>query len=315
MKAMILERFGGPENLKCVQLPQPVADEGEVLVEVKAIGIDPIDIKSRKGEGMTAWLEKQNPMILGWDIAGVVVRTGPGVSGPEPGEAVFGTVRFPGPGSSYAEYAAAPAAELASKPENISFEEAAAATQSPLTAWQALVENGRVREGQRVLIHGGAGGVGNYAVQMAHALGCYVIATASGADREFVAGLGADEVIDYRTQKFEELVADIDFVLDTVGGENFVRSLEVLNPDGMIVLLPSDKKAEADKAASEKGIRNYRHMLMHSSGENMTRIARMLADGTLRAHIDRVFPFERIPQAHDLLEKGKIKGKIVVTTK
>lgn len=310
---MVLKRFGGAENLSPEEVPTPRPDRGEVLIEVRAIGIDQIDIKARKGEGMTDYLEKENPMILGWDVAGVVAETGPGVDGLKRGDAVFGTVNFPGPGSSYAEYAAAPADQLALKPENISFEEAAAATQSPLTAWQALVDTGNIREGQRVLIHGGAGGVGNYAVQIAHNRGCYVIATASEADRAFVEGLGADEVIDYKTQKFEELLSDIDFVLDTVGGENFVRSLRVLKPEGMIVLLPSNKKAEADKAAREHGVRNYRHVLMHSSGEDMRRIAEMLARGTLKVHVDRVFPFEQLPQAQEALENGKIKGKIVVT--
>lgn len=313
MKAMVLKHFGGPENLVPEEVPQPVPDEGEVLVEVRAIGIDQIDIKSRKGEGMTQWLEKEDPLILGWDIAGVVRKAAKGAGGLEEGDAVFGTVNFPGPGSSYAEYAAAPADQLARKPDNISFEEAAAATQSPLTAWQALVDTGNIRAGQRVLIHGGAGGVGNYAVQIAHNRGCYVISTASEADREFVRSLGADEVIDYKNQKFEELLSDIDFVLDTVGGENFVRSLGVLKPDGMIVLLPSNKKDEADKAAAEHYVRNYKHVLMHSSGEDMRRIAEMLAQGTLKVHVDRVFPFEELPKAHEQLENGKIKGKIVVS--
>lgn len=315
MKAMILKKFGGVENFSPVEVPDPQPGKGEVVVRIKAIGVDQIDIKSRKGEGMTDYLEKERPLILGWDIAGVVERTAEDVADFKSGDAVFGTVNFPGPGSSYAELAAAPAAQLAKIPENISFEEAAAATQSPLTAWQALVDAGHVRKGEKVLIHGGAGGVGNYAVQIAHHLGCYVIATASGADREFVETLGADEVIDYKTQKFEELVSDVDFVLDTVGGENFVRSLGVLKPQGRIVLLPSNKKAEADKAAQERHVKNYTHVLMHSSGEDMRRIARMLARGEMKVHVDKTFPFDEIPQAQEALENGKIKGKIVITVK
>lgn len=315
MKAMVLKRFGGVENFAPEEVAEPHTGDNDVLVEVRAIGIDRIDIKARKGEGMADYMEKEHPMILGWDVAGVVAKAGKEVKDFKTGDAVFGTVRFPGPGSAYAEYTAAPAGQLAPKPENISFEEAAAATQSPLTAWQALVDVGRIRQGENVLIHGGAGGVGNYAVQIAHNLGCWVVATASAADREFVEGLGADRVIDYQAEKFEELLSDIDFVLDTIGGENFVRSLQVLKPEGRIVLLPSDKKAEADKAAAAYGVNNYRHLLMHSSGEDMRRIAQMLAEGKLKVHVDKTFPFDQIPQAHEALENGKVKGKIVITMK
>lgn len=315
MKAMILKQFGGVENFALENLPRPEAGDGEVLIQIKAIGIDPIDIKSRKGEGMTRYLEQENPMILGWDVAGVVSKVSGNVGDLKEGDEVFGTINFPGPGSSYAEYAAAPADQLAKKPRNISFEQAAAATQSPLTAWQALVDAGDIRQGQRVLIHGGAGGVGNYAVQIAHRKGCYVIATASGADADFVKHLGADQVIDYKAEKFEEIVSDLDFILDTVGGENFVRSLKVLKPEGMIVLLPSNKKAEADRAAAEHGIKNYKQILMHSSGEEMQRIADMLEEGQMQVHVDKTYPFEQIPQAHEQLENGKVKGKIVITVK
>lgn len=313
MKAMILKQFGGTENFTIEDTPQPEIGEEEVLVEVKAIGIDQIDVKTRQGKGMTEIMEKEHPMILGWDISGVVVQAGKRVKDFKAGDAVFGTINFPGPGSSYAEFAAAPADQLALKPENISHEEAAAATQSPLTAWQALIDTGHIREGQRVLIHGGAGGVGNYAVQIAKHTGCYVITTVSGADREFAKGLGADEIIDYQTQQFEEEVSDVDFILDTVGGENFVRSLKVLKPEGMIVLLPSNKKTEADKAAEEQQVKNYKHVLMHSSGKDMQAIARMLQEGTMKVHVDKTYPFEQIPQAHEQMEQGKIKGKIVIT--
>lgn len=313
MKAMILKRFGGEEQFATEQIPLPEAREGEVLVEIRAIGIDPIDLKTRAGEGMADYVAREHPMILGWDMAGIVVKTGGGVASLTVGDAVFGTVNFPGPGSSYAQYAAAPADQLAIKPDNLTFVEAAAATQSPLTAWQALVETGKIHQGQRVLIHGGAGGVGNYAVQIARYFGCYVTATASGSDARFVRSLGADQVIDYKTERFEELVSDVDFVLDTVGGENFVRSLRVLGPKGKIVLLPSNKKAEADRAAREKGIENYTHLLMHSSGTQMRRIAALLAEGRLRVFVDRIYPFGHIPLAHRQLQQGKVRGKIVVT--
>lgn len=314
MKAMVLKQFGGVENFTVERISQPLVRAGEALVRIRAIGIDPIDYKTRRGEGMADCVRRERPMILGWDLSGEVVRVAANVVDLKIGDAVFGTICFPGPGSTYAQFASAPVSQLARKPENISHPEAAAATQSPLTAWQALVKNGNIRTGQRVLIHGGAGGVGSYAVQIARHIGCHVIATASGDDAEFVKGLGADEVIDYRTQRFETLAGEVDYILDTVGGENFVRSLDVLSPGGMIVLLPSAKKAEADKAAAERGITNYRHILMRSCGEDMRRIAAMLADGTLKAHVDRTYPFEQIPRAHEELEYGKVRGKIVVTT-
>lgn len=312
MKAMVLKQFGGVENFALQRHPQPLVRAGEVLVRIRAIGIDPIDYKTRQGGGMADCVRSEQPMILGWDLSGEVVRTAADIIDFKTGDAVFGTIRFPGPGSTYAEFAAAPANQLARKPDNISHTEAAAATQSALTAWQALVKNGNIRTGQRVLIHGGAGGVGSYAVQIARNAGCYVIATAAGVDAEFVKGLGADEVIDYKTQRFEELAGDVDFILDTVGGENFVRSLDVLKPDGMIILLPSSEKAEADKAAAERGVKNYRHILMRSCGEDMRRIAAMLAAGTLKAHVDRIYSFEQIPEAHEQLEHGKVHGKIVI---
>lgn len=312
MKAMVLKRFGGIENFAVEDVPEPQVGDGEVLVEVKAVGIDQIDVKARKGEGMSDYLKQEHPMILGWDISGVVSKVGSRVKDFKAGDAVFGTIRFPGPGSSYAEYAAAPADQIALKPENISHAEAAAATQSPLTAWQALVDTGHVKKGDRVLVHGGAGGVGNYAIQIARHIGCYVITTVSGTDRAFVKELGADEVIDYRTQAFEKEVKEVDFVLDTIGGDNFVRSLDVLKPEGMIVLLPSNKKEEADKAVREKQVKNYRHILMHSSGKDMQAIAGMLREGSMKANVDKVYSFEQIPQAQAQLENGKVRGKIVV---
>ena len=245
---MILERFGGTERFAVATVPAPVPKRGEVLVTIKAAGVNPIDVKTRRGGGIADSLRRQRPMILGWDLSGVVSKTGEGVEEFRIGDPVFGTVNFPGPGCAYAEFAAVPAEHLALKPLNVSHEEAAAAAQSPLTAWQALVETGRIGAGARVLIHGGAGGVGHHAVQIAKTLGCYVISTAAGRDAGFVRNLGADEVIDFNTERFEERAKEIDFVLDTVGGENFVRSLHVLRPDGMIVLLPSDRKAEADEA-------------------------------------------------------------------
>ena len=313
MRAVVLTGFGGVDKLAVREVPEPEIKPDETLVRVKAIGIDRIDLKTRRGEGLAARLREEDPMVLGWDMAGVVERVGERVKSLQPGDAVFGTVNFPGLGNAYAEYVAAPASQLALKPANISFEEAAGATQSPLTAWQALVDTGHIKKGDKVLIHGASGGVGSFAVQIAKHLGAYVIGTASGPNRGFVSDLGADQFIDYRTQRFETLVCEVDFVLDPVGGDTFARSLRVLGRQGIVVLLPSDKKEEAEKAAGKKYASRYRHILMHSDGEEMERIAGMLADRSLKTYIAETFSFGDIPLAHRALETGKHTGKIVVT--
>lgn len=313
MKACTLKNFGGTEQLEITEVKNPVVKPDEVLIKTKAIGIDQIDLKTRRGQGMAEKLKEENPMILGWDIAGEIIKTGNEVKNFKAGDTVFGTVNFPGLGNTYAEYVAVPASQIALKPENISFEEAAGATQSPLTAWQALIDTGHIKKGDKVLIHGASGGVGNYAVQIAKHTGAYVIATASGPHKDFVMNLGADEFIDYRTQRFEERMNKVDFILDPIGGDNFIRSLEVLKPEGIIVLLPSDKKEAADRAAQERNIKNYYHILMHSSGEEMKTIARLLKEGNLKSYIAEVFPFDRIQDAHKKMESGGQTGKIVVT--
>lgn len=312
MKAVVLKDFGGVENLVIEDVPKPEVQSDEVLIKVKAIGIDQIDVKTRQGGGMAERLKQENPMILGWDVAGEIVHLGNDESEFKMGDAVFGTINFPGIGNSYAEYTTAPESQLALKPDNISFEEAAGATQSPLTAWQALVDTGHVKKGDKVLIHGAAGGVGSFAVQIAKKLGAYVIATASGKDKDFVLGLGADECIDYKTQKFEEMVSDVDFILDSIGDDNFVRSLKVLKEDGTIVLLPTVKKDAAEKAAREKGVKNYHYMLMHSSGKDMKEIAAMLAEGSMKSSVGKTYPFDKIREAHEEMVSGHHTGKIVV---
>lgn len=313
MKAMVLKQFGGVENFVVEEIPQPEIGDREVLVQVKAIGIDPIDVKTRKGSGMASRYTGDQPIVLGWNVSGVITEVGKEVKEFAVGDDVFGTVNFPGRGSSYAEYMAAPEDQLAKKPTSISSAEAAAATLSILTAWQALIETRGIHPGDKVLIHGAAGGVGNYAVQIAKHFGAYVVGTASGDDMDFVRKLGADEVIDYKTQHFEELTDGFDLILDSIGGENFVRSLKVLKPDGTIVLLPSDKKAEAEKEAEAHHVKNFRHILMHSDGKEMREIAAMFEEGSLHVNVGKTFSFEQIPEAHTALENGKVRGKIVVT--
>jgi NADPH:quinone reductase-like Zn-dependent oxidoreductase len=309
MKAIILKDFGGVEQLELTELPAPVIGEGEVLVQVKAISINPVDVKTRAGKGAAAKLKGENPMILGWDIAGIVTESK--AEEFEAGDEVFGMVNFPGHGRAYAEYVAAPADQLALKPDNINFESAAAATLAALTAWQAFSDHGRLRAGQRVLIHAAAGGVGHFAVQIARHTGAYVIGTASAENKDFVLGLGANECIDYKTQRFEEVAKNIDFVLDTIGGEYIDRSLQVIKKGGTLVSIPSSANAGVQEKAKAKGIFGL-PMMVQSSGEDMQHIAQLLGDGALRAEVSKVFPFGQMAEAHLAVETGKTRGKVVV---
>jgi NADPH:quinone reductase-like Zn-dependent oxidoreductase len=308
MKAIILKDFGGVEQLELTELPTPVIGEGEVLVQIKAISINPVDAKTRAGKGMAAKLKGENPMILGWDIAGIVTESR--AEEFEAGDEVSGMVNFPGHGRAYAEYVAAPADQLALKPGTVNFESAAAATLAALTPWQAFSDHGRLRAGQRVLIHAAAGGVGHFAVQIARHIGAYVIGTASAENKDFVLGLGANECIDYKAQRFEEVVKDIDFVLDPIGGENTERSLAVMRKGGTIVSLVGMSDAIKEKAKA-KGIFGMA-MGVQSSGEDMQHIAQLLGDGALRAEVSKVFPFEQMAEAHLAVETGKTRGKVVV---
>ena len=309
MKAIILKDFGGVEQLELTELPTPVIGEGEVLVQVKAISINPVDVKTRAGKGAAGTLKGENPMILGWDIAGIVTESRSELF--VVGDEVFGMVNFPGIGRAYAEYVAAPADQLALKPESVDFESAAAATLAALTGWQAFSDHGRLRPGQRVLIHAAAGGVGHFAVQIARHTGAYVIGTASAENREFVLSLGANECIDYKTQRFEEVVKDIDFVLDPIGGDYIERSLQVIKKGGTLVCLPSSANAGVQEKARAKGILGL-PMMVQSSGEDMQHIAQLLGDGDLRAEVSKKFAFEKMAEAHLAVETGKTRGKVVV---
>lgn len=232
MKAITLKENGGIENLTFAEISIPSIQPGEVLIQVKAIGINPVDAYVRKNnQALLSYLQPKNgedTFVLGWDISGTVVETGAEVTQFKKGDEVFGMVNFVGHGKAYAEYIAAPANHLALKPSSISHDEAAAATLAALTAWQALVTNAKVQPGDKVLIHAAAGGVGHYAVQLAKHFGAYVIGTASTVNKDFVLGLGADAFIDYTQEKFEDQVKDADIVLDSIFGDHILRSLEAV---------------------------------------------------------------------------------------
>ncbi|SDK23432.1 NADPH:quinone reductase [Catalinimonas alkaloidigena] len=312
MKALILQQPGGTEQLRLTDIPQPTLQPQEVLVQVKALSLNPVDIKTRTGTGVYGRLKTLDPLIIGWDIAGVITEVGADVTDLQVGDEVFGMVNFPGHGQAYAEYVAAPAAHLARKPQNLSYEEAAAATLAALTAWQALVDNAHVQTGQKVLIHAASGGVGHFAVQIAKHLGAHVIGTSSAKNREFVLSLGTDEHIDYRSQQFDELVSDVDFVLDPLGGDNTVRSLKVLKPGGTVISIVGGANEAVAAQAKAEGKQAY-NILVKSDGAEMQQLADLLEKSVLKAHVSQTFGFDRMADAHAQIESGRTVGKVVVT--
>lgn len=309
MKAIILEEFGSADQLAIQELPKPVLKEQEVLIQVKAISINPVDIKTREGKGVSGLIKEEKPIILGWDISGIVVETKSDMF--KAGDEVFGMVNFPGHGKAYAEYVAAPADQLALKPSQISHADAAAATLAALTAWQVLVDHAKIKAGDRVLIHAAAGGVGHYAVQIAKHLGAYVIGTSSAAKKDFIMSLGADEHIDYAAGPLEEFTKDIDFVLDAIGGENIDKSLKVIRKGGTIISIPSGLREEVTEKAKAMGINGY-FTMVQSNGQNMQKIAGLLHDRSLLSHVSQTFDFDQMADAHRALETGRTQGKIVV---
>jgi NADPH:quinone reductase-like Zn-dependent oxidoreductase len=311
MKAIILRDFGGVENLIEAEVPVPDISDNEVLVKVKAFSINPVDIKTRIGKGVALKLKDHPPMILGWDFSGIILVAGKSVKTFKKADEVFGLIRFPEPGRTYAEYVVSSESELALKPSNISFEEAAAAPLAAMTAWQILKDRVIIKAGYNVLIHSAAGGVGHYAVQMSKFLEAYVIGTASSANRDFVMDLGASEHVDYEKERFEHVVNDIDFVLDTRGGEYIDRSLEVLKPGGIIISIPSGASESVRMKAEAKGFRGE-SFSVRPNGKNMKEIADLMEQGIVKSFVSRIYGFNEIQSAHRQIETGKTKGKIVV---
>lgn len=313
MKAIVLENAGPANNLHLENIPKPAPSAGEVLVKVKASSVNPVDIKTRNGKSLFQKLKETNrQIILGWDISGIVESIGEGVTRFKPGDEVFGMINFPGHGKAYAEYVAAPVSQLAAKPSNITHEEAAAATLAALTAWQALTTQGKLQRGQKILIHAASGGVGHYAVQFAKYLGAYVIGTSSAANKDFVLSLGADEHIDYKTQKFEDVVNEPDLILDTIGsGDYITRSLEAVKPGGTVITLPSVSAALIDDKAKQKGVRGFFFMVEENLADQ-EKIAELLEKSIVKSHVSQTFALKDAALAHEQIETGRTKGKIVL---
>jgi len=313
MKAIILNEAGSVDNLQFVNIAKPAIKNNEVLIKTISLSVNPVDYKVRSNDGALNWiLGADRPAIIGWDLSGTVVEVGDAVTDFKIGDAVFGMANFPGKGNAYAEFVAVPSAHLTLKPTNISHQAAASATLAALTAWQTLVEKGNVKKGDKVLIHAASGGVGHYATQIAKQFGAFVIGTSSAKNREFVLQNGADKHIDYTTENFQDIVSDVDFVLDTIGGDTILKSLDITKQGGTIVSIASSKLSneELEKAKS-KGV-NLSFLLVQSSGENMLQLSLLMEKGKLKSHVSKTFSFDKMGEAHLYLEKGRTVGKIVV---
>jgi NADPH:quinone reductase-like Zn-dependent oxidoreductase/predicted SnoaL-like aldol condensation-catalyzing enzyme len=313
MRAISQDSYGSPEVLQEVRLPKPVPGLSEILVAVHAAGVNPTDWWNRAQATGVARL----PLVLGWDVSGMVEAVGIGVTVFKPGDEVFGMLPYPGGVGAHAEYVTAPARVFAHKPAGIDHIQAGALPLAALTAYQALVDTAGVRAGQRVLIHAAAGGVGHLGVQIAKSRGAYVVGTASAAKHDFVRSLGADEVIDYHSVDFAEVLSDIDVVLDPVSRDSAARarSVAVLRPGGTLVsILPVPIDPAELAAIAERGIR-YESLLVEADHGGMQAIAALVETGALRAHIETTFPLAEAAKAHALGETGRTTGKIVLTVR
>lgn len=306
MKAARIHSYGGPEVVRYEDAPVPEAGPGQVLVAVRASSVNPVDWKTASGSGMAKKIGERFPLVLGWDVSGVVEAVGDGVDAFGPGDEVFGLVRFPQPGEAYAEHVAAPADQLAAKPPSLNHSEAAALPMVGLTAWQALIEEAGVHEGQTVLIHAAAGGVGHVAVQLARWKGARVIGTTSRS-ADLLRSLGA-EVVDYTATPVEEAVSDADVVLDVLGGEAFERSLAGLRPGGTIVSL---REQGAEELAAEQGQRGA-YRLVRPDGAQMAELASLVEGGQLRPEVDVELPLSEVRRAFERNQEGHTRGKVVL---
>lgn len=311
MKAIAIKQYGGKEQLKEIDIPKPTPKEKQAIVKLHATSINPIDWKLREGY-LKAMMPFGFPIILGWDVAGIVEEVGEHVQDFKVGDRVFARPETTNRGT-YAEYTIVDTHLLAKIPDNIGFEEAACVPLAGLTAWQCLFDFGNIQKGDKVLIHAGAGGVGTFAIQLAKNVGAYVAATAGTHNVEFLKSLGADEVIDYKKQDFEKVLTEFDFVLDSLGGENQEKSFTVLKAGGKLASIVSEPNQEKSR---EKNIKSGNVWLV-PNGQQLEKIANLLEQNKLRVIIGHKFPFseEGIKEAHALSESHHAKGKIVIQIK
>jgi len=329
MKAFSIERYGKQPG-RLIEAPAPIVGEHDVLVQVRASSVNVLDAKIAKGE-FKLILPYTFPLIMGNDLAGVVVRVGSGVRDFKPGDEVYARPPQSRIGA-FAELIAVDESALALKPKNISMEEAASLPLVALTAWQVLVDTARLKKGQKVFIHAGSGGVGAIAIQLAKHLGAFVATTTSTSNVDWVKALGVDVVIDYKQQNFENVLRDYDVVLNSLGPVDLEKSLSILKPGGQLISISGPPTAEfvreqklfwglgwvmrllssgIRRKARKQGI-SYAFVFMRASGAQLENITALVESGAITPVIDRAFPFEATAEALSYVERGRAKGKVII---
>ncbi len=305
MKAIVMEDWGGPEVLQYKEMPIPSIQADEILVRVQSAGVSPFDLHVRDG-----WYKESYPLpiILGWDLSGIVVAIGANISKFKEGSPIFAHSSVYRNGGCYALYTALKENEAALKPASISYNQAAAASMNGLTAWQALFDVAHLAAGQKILIHAAAGGIGHLAVQLAKWKGAHVIGTASAKNKEFLRSLGVDEVIDYTSTPFEKVVKDVDVVLDTLGGDILLKSFEVTKKGGIVV---SVVDFERIKQATDYGVRGE-GLVVAPNSHQLSEIGKLLSEGKIKVHIGATFPLKDAANAHRLVQSGHVRGKVIL---
>ncbi len=315
MKAIRIQEFGGPEVMKVEDIERPVPAPDELLVKVYASGVNPVDWVIRSGNNEALKSIMKLPMTLGWDAVGIVEERGSDVTGFQKGDAVYGVPNFPGDGS-YAEYVAAKATQFALKPRSLAFNEAAGVPLAALTAWTGLFAHGGMEAGQRILIQGASGSVGGFAVQFAKEKGAYVIGMASTNNVEYVRSLGADEVVDYKTQQFDEVVHDVDVVLEASpvrDNKERIRAVSVLKEGGVFVTVNTDFPFddELTEALAKKGAKGELAPNQPRQ-EWLQTIARLIDEGKVKVLTGKVFPLEQVAEAHRQSATWHVRGKLIL---
>jgi NADPH:quinone reductase-like Zn-dependent oxidoreductase len=330
MRAFVVDRYGNNDGVRAAEMPVPAVGDDDVLVQVHAAGVNPVDVKTRDGK-MKVVLPHRTPFIFGNEVAGVVTQAGGRVHRFAPGDEVYARLPKDRIGA-FAEYVAVREDAVAHKPKTLTMEEAASIPLVGLTSWQALVERANVTRGQKTLIHAGSGGVGTFAIQLAKHLGATVATTVSASSFDLVRGLGADVVVDYRTEDFETIVRDYDVAFDTQGGRTLEKSIRVLRPGGTVVEItgPPDPAFAKEIGASpivalamhllsyrvrrmaRRARVRYSFLFMRPSGDQLREIGALIDSGIIRPVVDRVFPFESTKDALAYVESGRAKGKVVV---
>ncbi len=311
MKAAQIKDYGHADVVEVVEASRPKPGGGQVLVEIHAASINPFDTTVREGF-MRKMIPLKLPVTLGGDIAGVIAGVGAGVVGFKVGDQVYGQANVvSGASGAFAEFAVTAAGQVAPMPAGLSFTQAAAAPLTGLSALQVVQDHIKLAPGQKILIHGGAGGIGTAAIQLAKHIGAYVAATATGEGISYVQSLGADKVIDYQAAPFETGLTGYDAVFDTVGGETYARSFAVLRKGGVIVSMLEQPNREL--AEKHRVVAIAQQTRTTTAGLEV--LARLIEGGAIHVHVDRVFPLDQIREAFAARESGKVRGKVVVEIK